>query len=216
MKWLLTLPLLAAAGTADAQTQPTPPEPVPSAKQETTLTLKQCVILALQQAYNLQIQAVDGFVAEQQLNVSRSDYDPVFTASINYNDTTDPGGRDACTGIIFSSETQTYSVTTNISGLVPSGGRYTLGANASDTEGLQANRPFSNSSLRGPSLEFRQPLLKNFAIDDTRLNIRVSLQNLQISSLDLKQAMLETVSRVEEAYFDLIAAKENVKVQESA
>ena len=44
----------------------------------------------------------------------------------------------------------------------------------------------------------------------------MSLQNLQISTLELKQSMLRVVNKVEEAYYGLVAAEENVRVQQMA
>ena len=185
-------------------------------RQAANLTLKQCVVLALQRAFDLRIEGINEDIAKARIVQARSDYDPLVSASLNYRDTTDPGGRDTRTGDFTSSETQSYRGEVTIAGLTPTGGRYTVGATGTDIDGNQGGQPFANTSLTVPFAEFRQPLLENFAIDSTRLNIRVSLQNLQISSLSLKQAMLETINRVEEAYYDLIAARENTRVQEAA
>jgi outer membrane protein TolC len=61
-----------------------------------------------------------------------------------------------------------------------------------------------------------QPLLKNFWIDQTRMNIWVSKKNLKSSELQLCLQLMNTVTLVEQAYYDLISAKENVRVQEKA
>ena len=202
---------LAWAVPANAEEEREAAAPVAS-----SLSLKACVILALEQTFDLKIQRVNKEIAAARVGVARADYEPALTATLDYRDTTDPGGTDVQTGDFLSSETQTIRGDTGITGLLPSGGRYTLGASATDTDGERGPEPFSNGAIQGPFLEMRQPLLENFRIDDTRLNIRVSLQNLQISSLELKQAMLETVNRVEEAYYGLIAAEESVRVQEMA
>lgn len=62
----------------------------------------------------------------------------------------------------------------------------------------------------------RQPLLKNFWIDSTRLQIFVSKQNLKISELGLRNQIITTVTAVEEAYYNLIYQGESVKVQRKA
>jgi outer membrane protein TolC len=61
-----------------------------------------------------------------------------------------------------------------------------------------------------------QPLLKNFWIDGTRHNIAVSKNRLQYSELGLKARIIDTVTRVELAYYDLCFAHESVKVQKKA
>ncbi|MCB1096014.1 MAG: TolC family protein [Verrucomicrobiae bacterium] len=180
------------------------------------MTLKQCVVLALQQTFDLKIQEASRDIAAARVGAAKAEYEPTLTATMEYRDTTDPGGTDVQTGDFVSSKTQTVRGDTGITGLLPSGGRYTIGASATDTDGERGPDPFSNGSIQGPYAEFRQPLLENFRIDDTRLNIRVSLQNLQISTLELKQSMLRIVNQVEEAYYGLVAAEESVRVQEMA
>ena len=85
---------------------------------------------------------------------------------------------------------------------------------------------FNSISARVPSqevtsgnvgvLQLRQPVLKNFWIDSTRLTIVLDKRNLKISDLDLRSQIMTTVSLVEEAYYNLIFAEENVKVQTAA
>src|SRR5206468_6574258 len=85
---------------------------------------------------------------------------------------------------------------------------------------------FNSISARVPSqevtsgnvgvLQLRQPVLKNFWIDSTRLNIVLNKRNLTISDLDLRFQVMSTVTAVEDAYYNLIFAEENVKVQTAA
>lgn len=198
-------------GSAGAQEEAPVDRPAAS-----SMTLKQCVILALQQTFDLKIQEVSRDIAAARVGAAKAEYEPLLTATLDYRDTTDPGGTNVQTGDFVSSETRTVRGDSGITGLLPSGGRYTVGASATDTDGERGPEPFSNGSIQGPYVELRQPLLENFRIDDTRLNIRVSLQNLQISTLELKQAMLRIVNQVEDAYYGLVAAEENVRVQEMA
>jgi outer membrane protein TolC len=65
-------------------------------------------------------------------------------------------------------------------------------------------------------LQLRQPVLKNFWIDSTRLNIAVNKRSLRISESDLRLQIMTSVTKVEQAYYNLIFALENVKVQEKA
>ena len=76
--------------------------------------------------------------------------------------------------------------------------------------------PFETTSADVGALTLRQPLLKNFWIDSTRLQIMLNKQNIKISELDLRLQVITTVTDVEQAYFDLIHAEESVKVQREA
>jgi outer membrane protein TolC len=61
-----------------------------------------------------------------------------------------------------------------------------------------------------------QPLLKDFWLNPTRLNIQVFKNRLQWTELGLRQRIMDVVTRVELNYYDLNFARENVKVQEKA
>jgi len=110
--------------------------------------------------------------------------------------------------------------------------KYNLQGNANNTSGANFGRavttnsdstfttnrialPFENTAA-SVNLRVTQPLLKNFWIDQTRLNIRVAKNRLKYSEWALKLQIMETVTRLEQAYYDLIYNRENVVVQEKA
>jgi outer membrane protein TolC len=61
-----------------------------------------------------------------------------------------------------------------------------------------------------------QPLLRNFWINGSRLTIEFNRTQIGLSELQFEQQLMNTVTQVEMAYYDLILAMENVKVQETA
>src|ERR1044071_785114 len=85
-----------------------------------------------------------------------------------------------------------------------------------NSDSISIRTPFENTSGNLGFLQLRQPVLKNFWIDSTRLNIAVNKRNLRISELDLRTQIMNVVTTVEQAYYNLIFAYENVKVQEKA
>jgi outer membrane protein TolC len=76
-------------------------------------------------------------------------------------------------------------------------------------------QPFENSS-GVVGLQVDQPLLRNFWIDSNRLNIRVGKNRLKYSEETLRLQLMQTITSLEQAYFDLIYSRENVLVQEKA
>jgi outer membrane protein TolC len=76
--------------------------------------------------------------------------------------------------------------------------------------------PFENVTANVGVFELRQPLLRNFWTDATRLQIYLNKRNLKISELGLRAQLIATVTAVEEAYYNLIYAEEAVAVQEKA
>lgn len=65
-------------------------------------------------------------------------------------------------------------------------------------------------------LSVRQPLLKNFWTDQGRTTIKVNRQNVKISELGVQFLIMDVVTKVEQAYYDLVFTRENVKVQEKS
>ena len=73
--------------------------------------------------------------------------------------------------------------------------------------------PFFNSRL---VLSYTQPLWRNRLIDRDRNEIRIRRKNLDISELDFKVRVIDVVTRVEQAYWDLVAARQDVRVTHDA
>ena len=88
---------------------------------------------------------------------------------------------------------------------------------------LSTNYPVSIPSVTGKNvsgqlgaLTLSQPLLRNFWTDNTRLQILLNKQSIRTSELDLQQLVIDTVTAVESAYFNLIFSQQSVTVQQKA
>lgn len=81
---------------------------------------------------------------------------------------------------------------------------------------LPSRNPFENIYANVGFFELRQPLLKDFWVDGTRLQIFLSKKNLERSEIALRAQIIQTITAVEEAYYNFIYAEESVKVQEKA
>ena len=101
--------------------------------------------------------------------------------------------------------------------MLPWGLQYDFSGNVSEQYGSAGLPllPFDNSS-GNIGVTLTQPLLKNFWIDSTRLNIRVAKNRLQYSEQGLRQQLITTVTAVANAYYELIYAQQNVQVQQEA
>lgn len=80
---------------------------------------------------------------------------------------------------------------------------------------IPIRRNFENAA-GSVALGVTQPLLRNFAIDRTRLNIRVAKNRLKYTESALRLRILQTITTLEQGYYDLIYNRENVEVQQKA
>ena len=74
----------------------------------------------------------------------------------------------------------------------------------------------TNYNYATASFTVRQPLLRDLWIDADRMNIQLGKKDLQISELSLKSAMITNVTDVIQRYYDVIAAREVVRVNQKA
>jgi outer membrane protein TolC len=183
------------------------------------MSLQDCIQEALQHNLDVQIQRYNPQIQRYNLRAAYSGYDPLLNISgaHNYNDT----GATLQNGqAVAGSEYDENSFTSGLNGGTPWGMTYDFSGNVSQTYGgyVVSNRflPFPNSSSGQIGVQLTQPLLKNFWIDTTRLNIRVAKNRLKYSEQGLRQQIITSVTAVENAYYELIYALENVKVQQEA
>lgn len=173
-----------------------------------TVTLMQALQLSLSNNYDVRIEGYNPKISKQDVEAAKGAYDPVISGNGTHTQSkTDT--RDV--------KTESFNV--GVSQYIPSGGTITASANASETGGLQFSPTnfFTRTGQGGATfIGVRQPLLRNLWTDPTRYNIAVSRKNLKISELTFRQRLLSTVSTVEQTYFEWIAARENVRVQEEA
>ena len=195
---------------------------------ERQLSLADCITQALEHNFDIQIERYNPVIAEANLRVVYGDYDPTLSFQAQHDFNQDPGGRDAQAREYLGRETESDTLNTSIRGLLPGGMTYSISAFAVNTYGIEPSltqigtnlvvvpQEFENSRAQVLVGELRQPLLKNFWIDGTRLNVRLRKKDLQVSDLNLRLRLINTVSSVEAAYYDLIAGRENVKSAEIA
>lgn len=189
------------------------------------LSLEECIRIALQHNYDIQISRLNPELAGFSLSSSYGAYDPTlsFGASHDYN--LSPGGRDELNRAYGGTESEANNIDAGLNGLLPWGLNYSLGTRMTDRWGTQPSfdvftnlirEPFENTSGNVGVFTMRQPLLKNFWIDAPRLQIFVSKKNLKFSEYGLRNQIIISVTDVEAAYYNLIFANESVKVQEKA
>jgi outer membrane protein TolC len=99
---------------------------------------------------------------------------------------------------------------------IPSGGAVSVslsGYKSESNRSFQTINPRYGSTL---SFSFSQPLLRNFGPKMSRRDIIISQNNKDISESQLRSVLLDTVFNVEQAYWNLIYAIENLKVKQQS
>jgi outer membrane protein TolC len=204
--------LFNSAARARAQ-QPALTSPVltpPAAEGKTRLvTVDDVVQMALTNNLDILITKYTPIQDQFALNGLFSSYDPALSLSASRALNTQPG--QYYLGFNFPPyATISDSYSASLGGLLPFGLNYTLAAPLN-----QQTTPFTQYNAT-PSLTLSQPLLKNSWVDNSRYQIQLSRKLLRSDLLALRLQMETSINAAKTAYFNLIAARENVAVQTAA
>lgn len=221
--WTAALGLATALGSLGSALSP-----LAFAAEPRPMSIQDCLNEALARNFDVQIDRINPRIAAYTLSSTYGDYDPNLTLNGQHSYTTDSGGIDSQNRPYAGSQSDTDALSASLGGLAPSGLSYSISANVSDTHGsrpgIDPNNPFlglvpipfSNSRAQWTVATLRQPVLRNFWIDSTRLNLRTRRNDLASSKYALALTVLNTITQVEQAYYDLVATLENVKNQQLA
>lgn len=188
-----------------------------------SISLDEAVRLALQQNLTIKVGNTTPQVSQLRLDGTYGVYDPVLTGKGGQNFNKRPGAFNSSLGTTFpASDNWNEDFSLDVKGGLPTGAQYDLGSSLGRSSGRRfnvgtgtfVNQPFQYSSLA--QVSFSQPLLKNLWIDSGRLQIKLAKKDLKISKLDLETTIIDVVHQVSQSYYDLIAAREQVKVREMA
>jgi outer membrane protein len=188
------------------------------------MSLQDCVEEALRHNLDLQIQRYNPEISLYNLRADYTGYDPTFNFS-GQHDYNDSGSTYQNGQRIPGQEINSDIFSSSFTGTLPFGTTYNLGGNVQSQKGYQYGTdtnsnlvkfPIQNSYGQVGALTLTQPLLKNFWIDSTRLNVKLGKNRLQYSEQGVREQVITSVTAVENAYFELIYAQENVQVQQEA
>ena len=179
------------------------------------ITLHECVELALESNLDIQIQRLNPQIANFDFKGSYGAYDPQFSASANFRDSTTSGGTDEQGRPFPGNQSEDSTFAAGFNGVIPTGMTYSLNTSVGYNDQVRVGTP-SDSYAANLGVRLTQPLLKNFWIDGARLSIRLSKNRLAISEHAFTFQVMQTIAAVERSYYNLVASIEGVKVQEKA
>jgi outer membrane protein TolC len=178
------------------------------------LSLEDCIVKAMK--YNLGV-AIDILTPENRtyaLGVAKEKFLPSMSFSFYLTDQQQASYSFLDAEDELSTNRNNYGI--NVSQEIPFGGNFALSFNNDkyDTNrtGITINPRFSSQL----TFDFTQPLLRNFGYKLSRREIIVARNNLDISEKDLQRSLQDTIYSVEEAYWELVASIENLKVRQQS
>ncbi len=172
------------------------------------LSLNDAIKRALENNNDIEMARDDVRIAETQLRALEGIFDPIFSITPQIDKRVIPVQN------IFAGGGTTGSLSNTTLTLSPAvtrqfgrgGGNYQLTFSNSRTSTTATNstlNPYYSSNL---SLSLVQPLWRNRSIDNNRRQIRIQRKRIQQSDADFRLRTIDTITRVQQAYWELVFA----------
>jgi outer membrane protein TolC len=176
------------------------------------LSLKNYLALVMANNTDIQIQMLSVEMPKNAILRAFGAWDPLARATFTDTKTKSPStsALDGAATLVSLTQPAQFSVSQTI----PTGTTYTVGFTASKStsnSGFSSFNPSLSSSL---SVGFTQPLLKNRSTFINKLPLMSARSRYRVSELSLKNQLLTMVNAAENAYWDVVSARENLKVAE--
>ena len=178
------------------------------------LQVSDVIQLALESNLGIGVNRFQPLISEYAINAAYQQFDPSLTLSGTVGRDT----RAAFTQLDGADVTRTLSgnYTINYNQNLEYGSSYSVQFNVSRNS---SNSTFStvNPSYSGTlRYQFTQPLLRGFGRDINTSQITIARNNLEQSEIQFEQQVMNLVVQATNSYWDLVAAHEDIRVQEGA
>ena len=176
------------------------------------LSVEEAVTLALDQNLDLRVERISPLIQDTLVAEARSVYAPELSTTITGDDWDRPAGNIFDGGDVVTNRFLQDDV--GVVQQVPwKGGQYSAGwtgRRSTTTNVFTSFNPLLQSNL---NLNYTQPLVRNFGIDDFRQQIAISRANRDISDIELRRIVVLTERTVRNAYWQLVFARSFLEVQ---
>jgi outer membrane protein TolC len=209
---------LVLATAAEAQETPAPATPIPTptpgpeaARPTLSLSLQDAVARTLENNLDIAVQRYEPEDQAQAVKQLRGFYDPLLSSTLLRSSSTEPA-RSALTGSpTDESDVNTYNFGVNQN--LPTGGNFSVDFTNNRVESNSVLNVLNPTFSSGMDLRLNQPLLRDRGIDSQRLQLRIAKRNKDISDIQFRQTVVNTVASVKQLYYDLIYAIDNLEAQ---
>jgi len=201
-----------------AQTNLPPAELMDTNANARWMSLQDCIDEALVHNLDIQIQRENPQISLYKLDGAYSGYDLTWNMSGQHNYNFTPPSFILTTNLetVPANVQESDSFNSDVGGTLPWGLQYDFIGQIEQNKQNTIGEPVTENTPGSIQVTLTQPLLKNFWIDSTRLGIRQAKNNVQYSEQGLRYQVINSVTAVANAYYELIYAFENVQVQDEA
>jgi outer membrane protein len=187
----------------------------PQAESVRRLSIDEAVTMAMEQNLGIRIQRFDPQIQDTSVAQARSFWAPNLTTSFNRNSQT-LQSTNTFTGSGASTLNQSFFNQVIFNQTLPTGAQYSATWSNARTTTTNLSEIFVPRIGSGLNLQFSQPLMRNFEIDQIRQQVANSKKSRELSDIQLGGVITGTLRAVKNAYWDLSYAIANLKTQQQS
>lgn len=205
-------------GTTQQPTQ-VPPSSTNAAQATVRVTLDEAVKAALDHNLDIAVQRLNPEINDISYAGLQSIYRPALTSSLFKQSTTTPSSSQISGASVGTAgvTADTFAANGGITQAIPwGGGSYSATLNNNRQTTSSNNALFNPAFNTNWSAIYTQPLLRNFGIDSNRQTLAVTKINRDISDVQLRATITNTLSNVRNAYWDYVFAVQSVDVAQQS
>ena len=200
-----------AGAQAPGGTTPAVPSPPAAQTPGVDLTVDDAVTRALENNLDIAVERLNPQAIDYSIAALEGVYQPVVNSTLGQNNVVQLPTSQLVGGQQVSTDTSTYNL--GFSQAMPwYGGSFLVGWNNRRQESTNAFNTFNPQYNTTLLASYTQPLLRGMTIDLTRQQLLVTRINREVSELQLRGTVTNTVANVRNAYWDLVAAIQAVEV----
>lgn len=183
---------------------------------QTRLSLDRAVEIALANNFEIEIERSNNAIAAEALRGARGSYDPRLRWIATQSSQKTPTGS-VLQAVGGRSDERSHSQNFYLEQKLPwAGASLEMGfenSRQSSVNPFLSLNPFTTSRL---AFTLTQPLLRGRTIDRDRARLLIRRKQLDLSETQLELRIIETVAQIEQAYWDLAAARQDALVKADA
>jgi HAE1 family hydrophobic/amphiphilic exporter-1 len=178
-------------------------------------TLKDAIMAALEKNPDIEIARHNVRLSQFDVLAAQGAYDPITSSSLNYNSQKTPNVSRFSGSSQNFLQNDAFGYNLGYSKLVErTGGSYQVNFNNSRLTSNSASLATSYNPTLTAALT--QPLMKNFGIDSNRHLIQIANKKLDLSDAQFRQQVIQIITDVQEAYWNLAFAIRSEEIQRDA
>ena len=203
---------------------PSSNEAIESKKGVWILSLKECIELALKRNLDIISERINPRIQEVEIVKEKAVFDPSLAFETKKNKSvSEPTSILSGAGVEWwigrflgwreTLEQESLDFNVGLTEKIPTGGQYELKFINTKFKTSSIYEYYDESYSSSLYISFVQPLLKNFGLNVNRARIRIASNNRDISMGQLKIKVTAVISELQETYWGLVAAIEELEVR---